>query len=134
MYFYELHEGDDDLMSDVILACETELSRDEFFDLVRRARATVEETFEEDTLIEAIAAELERTHGFVFVSDDRLVAAVRISADPADDRLIGDVEPEQDDELEERDADDELDEDDELGELPDFITIPVEFEPGTGLN
>ena len=42
MYFYELHEGDDDLMSDVIVACETEVPRDEFFDLVRRARGTVE--------------------------------------------------------------------------------------------
>ena len=128
MYFYELHEGDDDLMSDVILACETEVSRDEFFDLVRRARAAVEESFEEDTLIEAIAAELERTHGFIFVSDDRLVGAVRIGAAPDDDRLIG--EPDEDDDEPGFDED----EDDELAGSSDYLTLLADFDPGTARN
>jgi hypothetical protein len=135
VYFYELHEGDDDLMSDVILACETEVTRDEFFDMVRQARATVEQSYEADTLIEGIAAELERTHGLIVVSDDRLVAAVRIAADPDDDRLIGADEPEDDDALDaDGDLDDEFDDDDELREMPDYVAIPVEFDPGTSLN
>ena len=35
MYFYELHEGDDELYSDVLLAREEEMPADEFFDLVQ---------------------------------------------------------------------------------------------------
>ncbi len=115
MYFYELHEGDDDLMSDVILACEVEVPRDEFFDMVEAARAAVEETFEEDSLIEAIAAELERAHGFVYVSDARLVGSVRIAGDPADDRLVGPGTVH--------------DEDAELAEQTDYLTILADLDP-----
>ena len=39
----------------------------------------IQDSFEHDTLIEAIAVELERDHDFVYVSDDRLVAAVNVS-------------------------------------------------------
>jgi hypothetical protein len=115
LYFYELHEGDDDLMSDVILACEVEVPRDEFFTLVEAARAAVEETYEEDTLLEAIAVELERSHGFVYVSDARLVGSVRIASDAADDRLLspGGVD----------------DEDAELAEQTDYLTILADLEP-----
>ena len=74
MYFYELHEGDDRLLADVILARETAMSREDFFDLVQEVRARVQDAFEEDSLAEAIAGELEREHDFVFVSDDRIVA------------------------------------------------------------
>jgi hypothetical protein len=115
VYFYELHEGDDDLMSDVILACEVEVPRDEFFTLVEAARAAVEDSFEEDSLIEAIAAELERSHGFVYVSDDRLVASVRIAGDAADDRLVGGGAID--------------DEDAELGEQTDYLTILADLDP-----
>ena len=38
-----------------------------------RIRHQIQDTYEHDTLIEAIAVELERDHGFIFVSDDRLV-------------------------------------------------------------
>ena len=131
MYFYELHEGDDDLMSDVILACDEEVSPDEFLALVETARASVEETFEEDTLIEAIAAELERSHGFIHASDARLVAAVRIAGDPADDRLVGAAE-------ETGDGDDEegedVDDDAELAERVDYLTILADLEPGAPPN
>ena len=128
MYFYELHEGDDDLMSDVILACEDEVSPDEFLALVETARASVEEKFEEDTLIEAIAAELERTHGFVHVDDARLVAAVRVASDPAEDRLIGAGE-----EIDDVDEDDD-DDDSELAERVDYLTILADLEPGAPTN
>ena len=81
MYFYELHEGDDELYSDVILAREEEMAADEFFDLVQAIRRRIQESYEDDTLIEAIAVELERDHGFVFVSDDRISAAVNVSTE-----------------------------------------------------
>jgi hypothetical protein len=128
VYYYELHEGDEDLMSDVILACEVEVPRDEFLALVEEARATIAETFEEDSLIEAIAAELERAHGFVFVSDARLVGSVRIAADPTDDRLVGAGADLQRAPLT-REDDDELDEDAELPEQTDYLTILADFDP-----
>lgn len=79
MYFYELHEGDDDLFSDVLLARDTEMAPDVFFETVQAIRRRIKDTFEDDTLIEAIAAELERDHDFIFISDDRLTAAVNVS-------------------------------------------------------
>ncbi len=79
MYFYELHESDDDLYSDALLTHEQEFTEEEFFELVQEARHRVQDTFEEETLVEAIARELERTHGFVYVSDAMLVAAVNVS-------------------------------------------------------
>jgi hypothetical protein len=128
VYFYELHEGDDDLMSDAILACEVEVPRDEFLALVEEARAAVAETFEEHSLIEAIAAELERTHGFIYVSDARLVGSVRIAADPTDDRLVGVGADDERAELT-REDEDELDEDAELPEQTDYLTILADFDP-----
>jgi hypothetical protein len=79
VYFYELHEGDEDVFSDVLLARDDEMDPDEFFELVDSIRRQVQDTYEDDTLIEAIAAELQREHGFIFVSDDRLSAAVNVS-------------------------------------------------------
>ena len=79
MYFYELHEGDEDVFSDVLLARDDEMDPDEFFELVEAVRHQVQDTYVDDTLIEAIAAELQREHGFIFVSDDRLTAAVNVS-------------------------------------------------------
>ena len=79
VYFYELHEGDGDLYSDALLTHEREFTADEFFELVQETRRRVQDTFEEDTLVEAIAHELERSHGFTYVSDALLVAAVNVS-------------------------------------------------------
>ena len=79
MYFYELHEGDEDVFSDILLVRDDEMDPDEFFELVESVRRSVQDTHTNDTLIEAIAVELEREHGFVFVSDDRLTATVNVS-------------------------------------------------------
>ena len=79
MHYFELHEGDDDVFADLIVAREEEMDADEFFSLVQDIRRRVQETYETDTLIEAIAEELELHHGFTFISDDRLTAAVNVS-------------------------------------------------------
>jgi hypothetical protein len=55
VYFYELHEGDEDVFSDVVLAHEVEFDESEFLDLVLEARGEVLDRFEEDSLVEAIA-------------------------------------------------------------------------------
>lgn len=79
MYFYEIHEGDDDVGTGVIVAHERRFPPLSFLKVVQEVRAKVLGVFEEDTLAEAIAAELERAHDFVHVSDDRLTAAVNVS-------------------------------------------------------
>jgi hypothetical protein len=87
VYYYELHEGDEEIFSDVLLAHETEFEPEEFFDLVQSIRRRVQDAYDDDTLIEAIASELERDHGFTFISDERLTAAVNVSAVDADNFL-----------------------------------------------
>lgn len=88
MYFYELHEGDDEVFSDLLLVHDEQIEPEDFFELVLAVRAKVKDTFEEDTLIEAIALELEREHEFTFVSDARLSASVHVSPDEKENRLI----------------------------------------------
>jgi hypothetical protein len=88
VYFYELHEGDDDVFSDLLLVHDEEIDPGDFFDLVQAIRLRIQDTFEEDTLIEAIALELEREHGFTYVSDARLAASVHVSMDEDENRLI----------------------------------------------
>ena len=61
LYFYELHEGATDLLTDALLVSEREHSPEAFAELVELARTAVIDTYEEDTLVEAIARELERT-------------------------------------------------------------------------
>ena len=87
MYFYELHEGDDDLFADLLLAREEEMEPEEFFETVKNIRERVIDSHSHDTLIEAIADELERDYEFIFISDDRLTAAVNVSRDPAENFL-----------------------------------------------
>jgi hypothetical protein len=103
VYFYELHEGDEEIYSDVILASESEMDPDEFFELVQSIRRRVQDSYDDDTLIEAIAVELERDHGFVFISDERLTAAVNVSVVEGDNFLaeVGPI----DDDAEARDVD-----------------------------
>jgi hypothetical protein len=105
VYFYELHEGDDEIFSDVLLMRETEMEPDDFFELVQSIRRRIQDGFTHDTLIEAIAAELERDEEFVFVSDDRLTAAVNVSPIEAENVLITADGEDDDDDDEERDAD-----------------------------
>jgi hypothetical protein len=80
MYFYELSESDDEIFTNLLLAHDSEYDEGEFLELVIEARAAVISKFEEDSLIEAIAAELERNHAFVHV-EENLRAAVRVSAE-----------------------------------------------------
>ena len=102
MYFYELHEGDDEIFSDVLLVRETEMEADDFFELVQSIRRRLQDNHEHDTLIEAIAAELERDEEFVFVADERITAAVNVSPIEAENVLIT---ADRDDDDEARDAD-----------------------------
>ena len=88
MYFYELHEGDEEIFTDLLLAHDEQFEAEDFFELVQVVREKVQHTFEEDTLIEAIAIELEREHGFTYVSDARLSASVHVSPIDKENRLI----------------------------------------------
>jgi hypothetical protein len=88
LYFYELHEGDDDVFSDVLLVSDEQIEPEDFFEIVQSIRTRLQDRFEEDTLIEAIAVELERDHGFTFVSDARLEASVHVSPVENENRLI----------------------------------------------
>ena len=88
LYFYELHEGATDLLTDAILVSETEYSPEAFAAMVVAARAAVVDTFEEDTLVEAIARELERGHGFSYASDERLTASMAVGLEADDTFLV----------------------------------------------
>ena len=88
MYFYELHEGDEEVFTDLLLVHDELFEPEDFFELVQVVREKVQDTFEEDTLIAAIAIELEREHGFTFVSDGKLSASVHVSPVEQENRLI----------------------------------------------
>ena len=120
MFFYELHEGDDEVYSDVLVVSESEWEPDEFFELVQRVRHDVRE-YSEDTLIEAIATILERDHGFVFVNDERLVAAVNVSAEEADN-FLADLDAGYPDD------DDDDDDDDDAEPSGDYRTLVAELD------
>jgi hypothetical protein len=108
LYFYELHEGDKEVFSDLLLVHDEEIAPQDFFELVQSIRHRVQDSYEDDTLIEAIAAELERDHGFTFVSDARLTAAVNVSRDE-DENFLSDLES-------------------ELEEDADFLALPVDLD------
>jgi len=78
MFFYEIHESDEELGTAVLLAHEEQLEPAEFFALVKKARRLVKDSFEEDSLAEAVANELERSSGFVHITDERLLASVQV--------------------------------------------------------
>ena len=114
MYFYELHEGDNDVFSDLLLVSDEEMEPEDFYELVQSIRERVQDTFEDDTLIEAIARELEREHGFTFVSDARLSASVHVSPVDSENRLIP--------------------LDDEAAESAEFRTMFAQLDPDADLN
>jgi hypothetical protein len=118
VYFYELHEGDEDIFSDVLLARDDEMDADEFFELVQSVRRRIQDSYDDDTLIEAIAVELEREHGFIFVSDERLTAAVNVSTEEKEN-FITDI-----------DSGGEFDEERDA----DFRAVIAEFDPEGGPN
>jgi hypothetical protein len=88
LYFYELHEGATDLMSDALLVSETRHTPEAFAALVERARSAVKDTFEDDTLVEAVARELERSHGFTYIGDEKLAASMSVGMEADDTYLV----------------------------------------------
>lgn len=88
MYFYEIHEGDDETAAAVLLGHERRMEPEEFFALVKRARALLIDAYEEDSLAEAIANELERASGFLHVTDQRLIASVNVDESEAETFLV----------------------------------------------
>jgi hypothetical protein len=88
LFFYELHEGATDLLSDAILVSDRQHSPEAFAALVVAARAAVVDTFEEDTLVEAIARELERSHGFTYAGDEKLTASMAVGLEEDDTYLV----------------------------------------------
>jgi hypothetical protein len=88
LYFYELHEGPTDLMTDALLVSERDHTPAEFASMVQEARRAVVETYEEDTIVEAVARELERSHGFTYISDEKLRASMSVGAEEEDTFLV----------------------------------------------
>ena len=125
MFFYELHEGDNEVYSDVLVVSESEWEPQEFFELVQSIRRRIQDQYHQDTLVEAIAIELERDHGFIYVSDDQLVASVNVSTEDADNYLAK-LEVELADAEEDDDDDDDEDED-----RVDYRAILADFDPGS---
>jgi hypothetical protein len=78
VFFYEIHEGDEDLGTAVLVAHEHRFDPLEFFALVKKARTLLVDAYEEPSLSEAIANELQRAHGFIHVTDDLLLASVNV--------------------------------------------------------
>jgi hypothetical protein len=114
------------MYSDVLVVSESEWEPDEFFDLVQTIRRRIQDNYIHDTLIEAIAIELERDHGFIYVSDDRLAAAVNVSVEESENFL---AELEVD--VADQDEDDE--DEDETGGV-DYRAVIVDIDPSSRLN
>ncbi len=87
MHFYELHEGDGDVFADLTLAREDEMEPEEFFDIVQSIRRRIQDSYETQTLIEAIANELEADYEFIAITDERLTAAINVSKDDEENFL-----------------------------------------------
>ena len=115
MYFYELHEGDEEIFSDLLLVHDELMEPEDFFELVQAIRTRIQDSYEDDTLIEAIARELERDHGFTFIDDSRLSASVHVSEAEDENRLI--------------DLDDEA-----YGDREDYRSILADVDPDALLN
>jgi hypothetical protein len=88
LFFYELHEGATDLMTDALLVSDRDHTPAEFERMVQAARAAVIESYEEDTLAEAIARELERSHGLTYISDEKLRASMSVGTEEEDTYLV----------------------------------------------
>ena len=139
MFFYELREGDNEVFTEVYVVSESEWEPDEFFELVQSIRRRIQDVYAHDTLSEAIAVELEREHGFIYVSDDSIVASVNISLDDSENFLartsveMADADEDDDDDDEEGEDDGGLGDDDDDEEV-DYKAVIVEFDPGLRLN
>jgi len=133
MYFYELHEGEGDVFSDLLLVHEERFEPEEFLELVRAATRKVRDSYDENTLIEAVARVLEEEQEFTTVTDERLTASILVSLNDEETQLTAiesaDLGPDWGDEdIDEND----IDEDD----LPDYRAVIAELRPNRdpGLN
>ena len=88
LFFYELHEGATDLMTDALLVSERDQTPEQFEAMVQAARTAVLDSYEEDTLAEAIARELERSHGFTYIGDEKLRASMSVGTGDEDNYLV----------------------------------------------
>lgn len=88
LFFYELHEGATDLMTDALLVSDRDHTPAEFVAMVETARKQVLDTYEEDTLVEAVARELERSHGFTYIGDEKLRASMSVGTEEEDTYLV----------------------------------------------
>jgi hypothetical protein len=70
LFFYELHEGATDLMTDALLVSDRDHTPAEFERMVHSARAAVLDTYEEDTLVEDIGDEKLRASMSVGVEEE----------------------------------------------------------------
>lgn len=116
MHFYELHEGDGDVFFDCLLFREEDMDPEEFFAVVQSIRRQIQDSYDTESMIEAIAEELERGYGFVYVSDDRLTAAVNVSR-VDEDNFLADLEG------------DAVDDDEEDPESVGYRAVLAEFDP-----
>ena len=116
MFFFELREGDDDIFADVILVREEEMDADSFFELVQEIRRQVQDSFTQQTLVDAIAEELERGYEFIPILDERLSASVNVSK-AEDENYLASIDSD----------------DDEDPDGPDyrgiFLDLPRDFRP-----
>jgi hypothetical protein len=87
LFFFEIHEGATDLLTDALLVSERDHTPAQFEAMVKAARAAVLETFEEDTLVEAVARELERSHGLTYIGDEKLRATMSVGMEDEDTYL-----------------------------------------------
>jgi len=131
VFFFELHEGDSEVYSDVLVVSESEWEPQEFFELVQSIRRRIQNGYIQDTLVEAIAIELEREHGFIYISDDALTASVNVSTED-DGNFLAKLEVE----LAEADDDDDDDDDEDVdAEDVDYRAVLADFDPnGDRLN
>src|SRR5438445_10027520 len=90
MFFYEIHEGGEELGTAVLVAHERKFEPLEFLALVNKARILLVDAFEEDSLAEAIANELARAHGFIHVTDNLLLASVNVDETEEGTFLVSD--------------------------------------------
>jgi hypothetical protein len=131
VFFFELHEGDNEVYSDVLVVSESEWEPEEFFELVQSIRRRIQGAYLQDTLVEAIAIELEREHGFIYISDDALTASVNVSTEE-EGNFLAKLE------VELADADDDGDDDDDDdpdSERVDYRAVLADFDPnGDRLN
>ena len=96
MHFYELHEGDDDVFADLLLAREEEMEPEEFFDLVQSIRRRVQDDFEQTIRSSRPSpTSSSATTASSPITDDRLTAAVNVSREE-DENFLADLDAPED--------------------------------------